>query len=99
MCISVAMCLQSYLFGCAMSDIESDEPLSQRPAEHVVVLPIDESFRLSESQVVYRSGCSRGSGSESITAPFIIYLVATRRVVYVTINVVVDQSDGSDIES
>ena len=83
-----------------LSDIESDEPLSQRPAEHVVVLPIDESFRLSESQVVQNGDCYRDSGSESITAPFIIYIpAATRRVVYMTVDVVVDQSDGSDIES
>ena len=82
-----------------MSD--SDETIAfGSPQEHVVVLPIEEAFRVSESQVIVHGDMYRDDDEVNITAPFILYLpVQTRRVVYVTVDVVVDRGEGSDIEA
>ena len=100
--LSVAMCRAvafRSLFCRAMSD--SDETIAfGSPQEHVVVLPIEEAFRVSESQVIVHSKMYRDDHAATITAPFILYLpVQTRRVVYVTVDVVVDRGEGSDIEA
>ena len=86
----------------SMSESDSDATLAMSPAnlESAVVLPMDESFRLSESQVVFHGEALRQEEAALLRGPFIIYLpVETRRVVYVSVDVVVDQHEGSDIES
>ena len=86
----------------AMTDSDSDATLTKCPGnmESAVVLPMDESFRLSESQVVFHGEAFRQEEAAGIVGPFLIYLpIETRRVVYVSVDVVVDQHDGSDIES
>ena len=87
------------MFCRAMSD--SDETIAfGSPQEHVVVLPIEEAFRVSESQIIVHGDMYRDDDEVNITAPFILYLpVQTRRVVYVTVDVVVGRGEGSDIEA
>ena len=86
------------MFCRAMSD--SDETIAfGSPQEHVVVLPIEEAFRVSESQVIVHIEMYRDDHAATITVPFVMCPpVQTRRVMYVTVDVLVDRGEGSDIE-